>query len=104
MSSVLETVSKMAEKTPRVRKKAKSDLDTTGKISKSKKSVKKQADIFNDDRNPVRVRNITSKGDLYFISQEIHEGTFRLWHQVPDGYELISESDSPLDFDDLIPW
>ena len=61
-------------------------------------------DIFNDKNYHVCVRNITRSGNLYFISRGLHGDSFRLYRQIDSGYELISESNSPTDFDDLIPW
>lgn len=61
-------------------------------------------DIFNDKNYHVCVRNITRSGNLYFISRGLHGDSFRLYRQIDSGYELMSESNSPTDFDALIPW
>lgn len=72
------------------------------------KNIKRKIvrDIFDDGKHVVRVRNVTRSGDLYFISRSVHGDVFRLWHFLDNntGYELLSESDSPVNFDDLIPW
>lgn len=70
--------------------------------AKSKSKIK--TDIFDDAKNPVCVRNTTRSGGLYFITRGVHNGPFRLWHKLGSGYELVCEADSPVDFDDLIPW
>lgn len=38
------------------------------------------------------------------MSRVLHGDSFRLYRQIDSEYELISESNSPTDFDDLIPW
>lgn len=86
----------MAERLSKVKNK------TTKSVNKSSGKVSK--DIFVDTKNPVCVRNTTGKGELYFITRHVHDRIFRLWHKIDTGYELVSESDSPVDFDDLIPW
>lgn len=71
---------------------------------KSKSEVEIAEDIFNNPRIPARLHCITDSGEHYFVTQDIHAGVFRLWHQTEAGYVLIAQDDSPLSFDDLIPW
>ena len=43
-------------------------------------------------------------GDKYLITQNPLKELFTLWKIYEDGYEKIITSDSPLDFDEIIPW
>lgn len=43
-------------------------------------------------------------GDKYIITQNPLKEQFTLWKIYEDGFEKITTSDSPLDFDDIIPW
>jgi hypothetical protein len=43
-------------------------------------------------------------GDKYLITECPLKEQFTLWKCVEDGFEKIKTSDSPLDFDDVIPW
>ena len=43
-------------------------------------------------------------GDKYLITQNPIKEQFTLWKCLDDGFEKISTSDSPLDFDNIIPW
>lgn len=43
-------------------------------------------------------------GDKYIITNNPTKKKFTLWKCSKDGYEKISTSDNPLDFNDLIPW
>lgn len=45
-----------------------------------------------------------SSGDEYLITENPLKGQFTLWKCLEDGFERIKTSDSPLDFDDIIPW
>ena len=45
-----------------------------------------------------------SFGDRYIITENPLKAQFTLWKCVEDGFEKIKTSDSPLDFDDVIPW
>jgi hypothetical protein len=40
----------------------------------------------------------------YIITQNPLKAQFTLWKCLEDGFEKIDTSDSPLDFDDVIPW
>ena len=46
----------------------------------------------------------TESGDKYLITQNPLKEQFTLWKIYEDGFERISTSDSPLDFDSIIPW
>ena len=52
----------------------------------------------------VRTSCITESGDEYIITQNPLKEQFTLWKVCEDGFERISTSDSPLDFDSIIPW
>lgn len=43
-------------------------------------------------------------GDKYLITQNPLKKQFTLWKCLEDGFERIATSDSPRDFDDVIPW
>ena len=43
-------------------------------------------------------------GEKYIISQNPTKMKFALWKCCEDGYEKISTSDNPLDFNDMIPF
>ena len=43
-------------------------------------------------------------GDKYLITECPLKEQFTLWKCVEDGFEKIKTSNSPLDFDDVIPW
>lgn len=43
-------------------------------------------------------------GDKYLITQNPLKAQFALWKCLEDGFERIKVSDSPLDFDDVIPY
>lgn len=43
-------------------------------------------------------------GDEYIITENPLKEQYTLWKICEDGFEKISVSDSPLDFDDIIPW
>lgn len=45
----------------------------------------------------------SSEGE-YIITQNPLKAQFTLWKCLEDGFEKIDTSDSPLDFDDVIPW
>lgn len=45
-----------------------------------------------------------SSGDEYLITQNPLKAQFTLWKCLEDGFEKIKTSDSPLDFDDVIPY
>ena len=47
---------------------------------------------------------VTESGDKYLITQNPLKGEFTLWKVCEDSFEKISTSDSPLDFDNIIPW
>lgn len=40
----------------------------------------------------------------YLITQCLEKNRFTLWKIRKEGYEKISTSNSPLDFDKIIPW
>ena len=46
----------------------------------------------------------TESGDKYLITKNPLKGQFTLWKCLKDGFEKISTSISPLDFDEIIPW
>ena len=52
----------------------------------------------------VRTTCITELGEKYLITQNPLKEQFTLWKICEDGFERISTSDSPLDFDNIIPW
>ena len=54
--------------------------------------------------NGVGTSCTTESGDKYLITQNPLKGEFTLWKCLNDGFERISTSDSPLDFDNIIPW
>ena len=85
---------------------AKAGKPSSGRIAAAKSGTSKRtkADIFNDPKNPVCVRNVTRSGRLYFVSRGLHGGSFRLWHDTGNGYALMAEAGSPVGFDELIPW
>jgi len=43
-------------------------------------------------------------GGKYLITHYPEKERFTLWKIHKEGYEKISTSNSPLDFDDIIPW
>lgn len=43
-------------------------------------------------------------GDKYLITECQLKEQFTLWKCLEDGFERVKTSDSPLDFDDVIPW
>lgn len=43
-------------------------------------------------------------GDKYIITRNQFKQQFTLWKCVDDGFEKISVSDNPKDFDDKIPY
>lgn len=43
-------------------------------------------------------------GGKYIITQHEIKGNFDLWKCYEDGYERISTSGNPLEFDELIPY
>ena len=43
-------------------------------------------------------------GDKYLITENPLKEQFTLWKRIEDGFERIKTSDSPLDFDDVIPY
>lgn len=43
-------------------------------------------------------------GEEYLITECPEKNRFTLWKVLKDGFERISTSESPLDFDDIIPW
>ena len=45
-----------------------------------------------------------SSGDEYLITQNPLKQQFTLWKCVEEGFEKISTSNNPLDFDDIIPY
>ena len=45
-----------------------------------------------------------SSGDEYLITQNPLKEQFTLWKRIEDGFEKVKISDSPLDFDDVIPY
>ena len=45
-----------------------------------------------------------SSGDKYLITENPLKAQFTLWKCSEDGFEKIKTSDSPLDFDKIIPW
>lgn len=45
-----------------------------------------------------------SLGDKYITTENPLKAQFTLWKCVEDGFEKIETSDSPLDFDDVIPY
>ena len=45
-----------------------------------------------------------SLGDKYLITENHLKAQFTLWRYIEDGFERIKTSDSPLDFDDVIPY
>ena len=47
---------------------------------------------------------ITESGEEYLITQNPLKEQFTLWKCFGDGFEKISISESPLDFDNIIPW
>lgn len=47
---------------------------------------------------------ITESSGEYLITQNPLKEQFTLWKVCEDGFERISTSDSPLDFDSIIPW
>ena len=47
---------------------------------------------------------LTKSGDKYLITQNTLKEQFTLWKYLEDGFEKISISSSPLDFDEIIPW
>ena len=54
--------------------------------------------------NGVGTSCITELGEKYLITQNPLKEQFTLWKIYEDGFERISTSDSPLDFDNIIPW
>ena len=47
---------------------------------------------------------LTKSGDKYIITQNPLKEQFTLWKCLENGFEKISISSSPLDFDEIIPW
>lgn len=47
---------------------------------------------------------LAKSGDKYLITQNPLKEQFTLWKCFEDGFEKISTSSSPLDFDEIIPW
>ena len=45
-----------------------------------------------------------SLGDKYLITENPLKAQFTLWKCIEEGFERIKTSDSPLDFDDVIPY
>lgn len=52
----------------------------------------------------VDVKCKTISGQEYLISQCPEKQRFTLWKKCDEGFEKISTSKSPLDFDEIIPW
>ena len=46
----------------------------------------------------------SSSGDKYIITQNPLKQQFTLWKCVEEGFEKISASNNPSDFDDIIPY
>lgn len=46
----------------------------------------------------------TDSGKEYLITNNPIKARFTLWLVVPDGYEKISTSENPLEFDKIIPY
>lgn len=51
-----------------------------------------------------RVTCTTESGNQYIISNNPIKGRFTLWKVILNGYEKISISDNPLDFDKIIDY
>lgn len=47
---------------------------------------------------------MNNSGDKYLITNNPLKAQFTLWKCVEEGFEKIKTSDSPLDFDDVIPY
>ena len=47
---------------------------------------------------------LSSSGDKYLITENPLKAQFTLWKCIEEGFERIKISDSPLDFDDVIPY
>lgn len=45
-----------------------------------------------------------NSGDRYLITENPLKAQFTLWKCVEEGFDRIKTSDSPLDFDDIIPY
>lgn len=43
-------------------------------------------------------------GDKYLITENPLKEQFTLWKCIEEGFERVKTSDSPLDFDDVIPY
>lgn len=72
----------------------------------AKKEVKIVKSIPSSETG-VRVSCFTKQnksGEEYLITQNPLKEQFTLWKCLNDGFEKISTSDSPLDFDKIIPW
>lgn len=66
----------------------------------TEKIVKK---IPTSDNGP-GVSCTTKSGQHYQISQNVEKVKFTLWKIVEGGFVKLATANSPLDFDDLIPW
>ena len=67
-------------------------------------SKSKTVKIIPSSETGVGVDCSTKSGLKYLITQNPLKGQFTLWKCLEDGFEKISTSDNPLDFDKLIPW
>lgn len=45
-----------------------------------------------------------SSGDEYLITKSQLKQQFTLWKCIEEGFEKVSTSNNPLDFDDIIPY
>lgn len=51
-----------------------------------------------------RTTCLTKSGKEYLITNNPIKARFTLWRKVDDGYEKMSTSENPLDFDKIIPY
>ena len=50
------------------------------------------------------IQKVECLNGKYLITENPLKAQFTLWKCLEDGFERIKTSDSPLDFDDVIPW
>ena len=50
------------------------------------------------------VEKVDCANGKYIITENHLKEQFTLWKRLENGFEKITTSSSPLDFDDIIPW
>ena len=59
---------------------------------------------ISEEKKAICFTKPNNSGDRYFITENPLKAQFTLWKCAEDGFERVKTSDSPLDFDDVIPY